>query len=75
MGKIEIRATTDGSGGIKFVGSVCEPSEGESSSRMRAEIIWRLVELWRDDIERNDPCQEDIRGASMGCRNPKREEV
>lgn len=63
MGKIEIRATTDGSGGIEFVGSVCEPSKGESSSRMRAEIIWRLVELWRDDIERNDPCREDTRGA------------
>lgn len=71
MGKIEIRATTDGRGGITFVGSVCESSEGESSSRMRAEMIWRLVELWRDDIERNDPCRAD----NERPRNEIREEV
>lgn len=79
MGKIEIRATTDGSGGIKFVGSVCEPSEGESSSRMRAEIIWRLAELWRADLERYDAyCYDgkEIRKLDNGePQNPKREEV
>lgn len=79
MGKIEIRATTDGSGGIKFVGSVCEPSEGESSSRMRAEIIWRLAELWRADLGRYDAyCYDgkEIHKLDNGepC-NPKREEV
>lgn len=62
-------------GGIKFVGSVCEPSEGENSSRMRAEIIWRLAELWCDDIERYDAyCyeQRDTKTRQRGASEPKK---